>query len=320
MGRQLSANPPRGSFGGAVIAGAHDGDPSRLLATEPVLGMVRDSTYFYATLRDESGTLYPVMRRRSDPAAWPTRLWLRAASSTAGLDRFELPQRSAAAASVIATAGGDGVRFTAEAHNGDEPLACLVTATDLTWEEGSILHLGGRDISPGLQWHLPDVDGSMLYTSRLFVVKGHVAGTPVRGIAGVDDVHLSPGRRNYVDDPITRHHLSTAWCTWATCYDDGTAESGHVAFGPGRFGFAIRSTSEGDIAIGRRIDGDVTHADGLPAHATFDIDDTPWDFTIDPFGRCAPAGGPVLQAEGLFQRRGETRHATTWSASLEVPA
>lgn len=305
-----------------MIAGAHDGDPAFLLTNEPVLGLLRDSTYFYATLRDESGTLYSVMRRHTQPVAWPSRLWLRASSSTTGLSRLDLPQRSAAAAGVsaVAIASGDGVCFAAEALGDDQPLACVVTATNLTWDEGAILHLSGTDISPGLQWHLPDADGSMLYVSRLFVVDGHLAGTPVRGVAGVDDVFLNAGRRNYVDDPITRHHLSTAWCTWATAYDDDIAESGHVACGPGRFGFAIRSTPSGEIQIGNHVGGDVTYFDGLPTHATFDIDGELWEFEVDQFGRCAPAGGPVLQAEGLFRRRGDTRRPTVWSASLEVPS
>lgn len=323
MGSQLNTErplPQRGSFEGAVVAGAHNGHPALLLSAEAVLGLVRDSTYIYATLRDDSGSLYSAMRRRTDQAAWPTQLWLRASSSAAGLERLDLPQRSAAAADVTATAVDDGACFAAEARGQHESLTCLVTPTELMWDEGVILHLAGTDISPGLQWHLPDSDGSMLYTSRLFLVGGHVAGTPMRGIAGVDDVFLNAGRRNYVDDPITQGHLSTAWCTWANHYEDGSAESGHVAFGPSRFGFAIRSTSSGEIAIGHQVAGDVTFANGLPTHAIFNIDGEQWEFGVDTFGRCAPTGGPVLQAEGSFQRRGDTRRPAVWSASLEVPS
>ena len=315
-----SSQPRRGGFGGAVIAGAHDGNPLRLLSDEAIFGLTRDSTYLFGMLRDADGRLWSVMRRRASAPSWPNRLWVRSSFGPAGLDRHDLPQRSATAARVMAAADRGSARFYADAADEDEPMTCTVGPDRVEWAEGSILQLSGSDVSQGLQWYLPDVDGSMLYASRLFAVDGHLLATPVRGIVGLEDVFLDPGRSNYVDDPITRHRLSTAWCSWATCYDDGTAESGHVAFGPGRFGFGMRSSADGALDIGAKVQGEVTLEDVAPVHATFEIDGQQWEFVVDPYGRCAPLGGPVRQAEGLFQRVGESRRPIVWSASLEVPA
>jgi hypothetical protein len=324
------ASPTRGSFGGAVIAGVHDGDPHRLLSCEPIFGLVRDSTYLFANLRDAEGQMYSVMRRHRGAPVSPNRLWVRSSLGGNGLDRHDLPDRSALARRIVGVADGASARLTANRGNGDgdgdrdnhgeQPMDCCVTPHGIAWSEGAILQLDGTDVSPAWQWYLPDAAGSMLYASRLFVVEGRFGDTPVRGIAGVEDVFLDVGRQNYVDDPITDRHRSTAWCTWATVFDDGSAESGHVAFGPDRFGFAMRSCADGTIDIGTSVDGSVTMSDeGLPVSATFMIDGVSWAFDVDRHGRCAPLGGPVLQAEGLFTRVGETRRPIVWSASLEVP-
>ncbi len=313
-------HPRRGGFGGAVVGGAHDGDPHQLTSAAPAFGLTRESTYLYGTLRDADENLYTVMRRRSQSGAWPTRLWTRSSLGANGLDRHDLSFRSACTTSVAVVADRDSTRFEADAHGGDQPMECMLGPERVDWSEGAILHVAGNDVSPGLQWYLPDPDGSMLYVSRLFIVDGHFDNVAVRGVVGIDDVFLDTGRRNYVDDPITAHHRSQAWCTWATLYDDGSAESGHVAFGPDRFGFGIRSASNGAVDIATNVSGTVTMNAGLPEHASFRIDDQEWEFVVDQHGRCAPTGGPVLQAEGWLRRSGETRRPTVWSASLEVPA
>ncbi len=313
-------HPRRGGFGGAVIGGAHDGDPHQLISAAPAFGLTRESTYLYGTLRDADENLYSVMRRRSHPGAWPTRLWTRSSLGANGLDRHDLALRSASTSKMAAIADGDSTRFVAAAVDGDQPMECTLGPERVDWSEGAILHVAGNDVSHGLQWYLPDPDGSMLYVSRLFIVDGHFDNVAVRGIVGIDDVFLEPGRRNYIDDPITAHHRSQAWCTWATLYDDGSSESGHVAFGPDRFGFGIRSASNGAVDIASNVSGTVTMHDGLPEHASFRIDGQDWEFVVDQHGRCAPTGGPVLQAEGWLRRGGETRRPTVWSASLEVPA
>ncbi|MDO8389525.1 MAG: hypothetical protein Q7V57_03475 [Actinomycetota bacterium] len=312
--------PRLGGFDGAVVGGAHDHDPSALLSGAPVLGLRRESTYLFASLRDADGRMYSAMRRQSDPAGWPNRLLTRSSLATGAIDRHDLPVRTAASAAISSTLRADEAVFSAPSSEGSEPFECTVTNTALRWSEGAALHLAGHDVSQGLQWYLPDAAGSMLYVSRLFHVEGTFHGTPVEGIAGVDQVFLEPGRANYVDDPLTARHLSLAWTTWANVYDDGTSESGHAAFGPGRFGFAVRSTNAGDVHVAQHVSGSLSLVGGSPDHATFEIDGAEWEYIVDDLGHCPPLGGPVLQSEGCLRRVGDTRTPLAWSASLEVPA
>jgi len=314
-------NAPRlGGFGGAAVGGAHDHSVAALLDDRPVLGLRRESTYLFANLRDSSGQVYSAMRRRSDPPGWPNRLLTRSSVATGVIDRHDLPVRTAASAAISATLDDGAAVFSVPSTADAESFECRVSGDDLHWSEGAALSVGGSDVSQGLQWYLPDTAGSMLYVSRLFRVEGTFHDTPVRGIAGVDQVFLGPGRVNYVDDPLTERHLSLAWSTWANVYDDGTSESGHVAFGPGRFGFAVRSTSAGEVHVAQHVSGSLSLVGGSPDHATFEIDGAVWEYIVDERGHCAPLGGPVLQSEGCLRRVGDTRTPVAWSASLEVPA
>lgn len=307
-------------FSGTVVAGAHDGELAALLSSAPVSGLQRESTYFHALLRDADGNLYSTMRRLCAPGGWPNRLFTRSSVATGHIDRHDLPVRTAASAAIDATLRDGAAVFAGPPADDCEPFAATVSATSLRWAEGAALDLAGDDISQGLQWHLQDAAGSELYVSRLFEVRGRFHDTPVHGIAGVDQVFLEPGRHNYVDDPITAGHLSLAWCTWANRYDDGSAESGHVAFGPGTFAFAVRSGSDGRVHAGTRINGAVELDGGSPDRARFEIDDEVWEYTADTNGRCVPLGGPVVQSEGCLRRVGDSRTPIVWSASMEVPA
>ena len=161
----------------------------------------------------------------------------------------------------------------------------------------------------------------MWYRSRIFRATGAVDGVPVDGFVGCDEVHLAPGRQNYVDDPLTATHLSEAWCTWATAYDDGSVEAGHVAFGRDGFAFGLRST-DGVATVTTNVSGTVTHdAHGCPARIAFDVDGDRWEFVADARGFAAePLPGPVRQAEGWCHRVGETRRPVVWCATPEVPA
>jgi hypothetical protein len=312
--------PALGQFDGTVLGGAHDHSAAALVSTDPVFGLHRESTYFHATLRDADGQLYSAMRRLADPPGWPARLLTRSSLATGLVDRHDLPVRTAASAAVSAELHGHTVVYSAPAGDSAVVFECKVGRDSLRWSEGAALTLSGHDVSQGLQWYLPDSAGSMLYVSRLFDVHGTFHGAPVQGIAGVDQVFLEPGRQNYVDDPLTERHLSMAWCTWANRYDDGTSESGHVAFGPGRFGFAVRSTSTGEVQVAAAVSGSLEVVGGSPDHARFEIDGGVWEYRVDDRGRCTPFGGPVLQSEGCLRRVGDTRTPVAWSASLEVPA
>jgi hypothetical protein len=242
------------------------------------------------------------MRRFSLPGSWPAGLLLQSNVGRDGIARHATDSESA--------------------RSDDSSLALHVDLTEgsLRWLEADLLDVSGDEVSPSLQWHLPGEDG-ILYASRIFRVSGWVVGQEVDGFVGVDEVSLGTGRRNYVDDPITAGHLSHAWCTWATAYDDGSVEAGHVAFGRDGFWFGMRA-ADGVTHVAESVTGVVERDDrGVPKRIEFEIDGEPWEFFADPRGHpIEPLPGPVRQAEGWFRRVGETRTPVVWCATPEVPA
>jgi hypothetical protein len=283
-------------------------------------GLMLASTYLWGVFRTDGDTpdTFTAMRRLSDGPTWPARLLLHSNVCAAGIQRHDTPMTAARSIDVV--------DWGAPAVAGAEPFELVlpegVNAT-ARWFEGALLDVSGHEVVPGLQWWLPaeaDHEG-MHYRSRIFRVNGLVAGREVAGFIGCDEVRLAPGRENYVDDPITAAHLSHAWCTWATEYDDGSIEAGHVAFGRDGFHFAVRAANGAAHSAGV-VTGDVeVDAVGGLDRIHMDIDGEAWVFDADTRGRpLQPLPGPVRQAEGWFRRVAEHRAAQVWFATPEVPA
>jgi hypothetical protein len=300
-----------------IVAGPYDGVLTDVLAGQTIAGLVRESTYLWTVLRSRGDhpDIYSAMRRFSGERAWPPRLLLQSNRYSPGIQRHDTA--SASARSI------DVVDWSIERGGGAEPFELSIALGSIRWSEGAILDLAGGEVEPGLQWWLPasPEHESMRYASRIFKVTGLCDGVDVDGFVGCDEVHLAPGRQNYIDDPITATHLSGAWCTWAAAYDDGTVEAGHVAFGRDGFGFALRADGS-SARTTTRVSGVAECNDlGCPIRVTFDIDGAPWEFTADRRGcPVEPLPGPVRQAEGWFRRVGETRRPVVWCATPEVPA
>jgi len=311
-----------------IVAGSYDGTLEPVLQGHAVEGLVEESTYLWGLFRTRSARpdVFQVMRRMAHGAAWPARLLLNSNVGTNGMVRHRIDRTAARSTDIIRRSIPSGVELSAPGAE-SEPLRFAIEDARAHWSEGGILQIEGEEVRPGLQWCLlPSPGGNgMRYTSRIFLVQGQIDDVEVDGFIGMDAVHLQPGHHNYVDDPITAGHLSSAWCTWATAYDDGTVEAGHAAFGPNGFGFALRADAD-TAYVGETVSGTSTaNAEGFPTHITFDIHDgsavDKWEFHADPTALpLEPLPGPVRQAEGVFRRVGETRQPVVWCATPEVPA
>lgn len=304
-----------------IVAPYEPGEPALAAGA----GLVIDSTYVWGLFRSagERPDIWSALRRLSAGATWPSRLLVQTNAGADGIAQHRRERQAARSVDAVASGAAAAPRWRADETEGAEPFELAIDDAGIHWGEGGLLQLIGAEVTPGLQWCLPKGEGGegMWYRSRIFRVSGTLDGVAVEGFVGCDEVHLAPGRRNYVDDPLTATHLSDAWCTWATAYDDGSVEAGHVAFGRDGFGFGLRST-DGVAAATTRVAGSVMR-DGLgfPAHIAFVIDGEAWEFSADPRGLAAqPLPGPVRQAEGWFRRVGETRRPVVWCATPEVPA
>jgi hypothetical protein len=283
-----------------------------------------ESTYLWGVFRSggDRPDILSAMRRLTAGPTWPPRLLLQSNCEAPGIRRHRTEQTSARSVDVIGADTAGAMQRHAAQGSDTESFDLAIHANSVRWSEGAILDVAGSEVTPGLEWTLPaaaDHDG-MHYTSRMFRVAGHVAGHRVKGFVGCDEVYLAQGRQNYIDDPLTAAHLSQAWCAWATEYDDGTVESGNLAFGRSGFGFGVRA--DGSVVhVATTVSGSVERNDlGCPQHISFDVDGEPWEFVADQRGcPIEPLPGPVRQAEGWFRRVGETRRPVVWCASPEVP-
>jgi hypothetical protein len=315
---------------GRVIGAEFDGALAASLFDVAIEALELESTYVWGLFRTdgEEQHIVQVMRRVSPIEAWPPKLLLQSNIGASGMRRHRTALTSSRSRDVETTATETGLELAARSDDGAQPLQLTVDSHNMRWSEGQILDVTGREVTPGLQWCIvaggdAGIDGhdpGMRYASRIFQVGGVFEGMPIAGFVGLDEVHLGRGRRNYVDDPITAQHLSQAWCTWATAYDDGTVEAGHAAFGEGGFGFGLLA-SGGSAHVASAVSGSVTADDaGRPIHIGFDIDGEHWEFVADERGLPVdPLPGPVRQAEGWFRRVGEQRRPIVWCATPEIP-
>lgn len=308
-----------------VLVGTYDGALTPEVSGVEVVGLERESTYLWGLFRSrgEHPDIYSTLRRLSPTRAWPARLLVQSNREATGIRKIEMRSAAARSAEVASTMDGADQRHVVAGIDDAESFEFALVDDTVRWTEGDILSLDGREVGPGLQWSLPvDVGGDGIrYASRIFRVSGTIEGVAIDGFVGCDQVHLAPGRQNYVDDPLTASHLSNAWCTWACEYDDGSIEAGHTAFGRDGFGFGLRSTNSRSVTT-TEVAGDVTGVErGCPTQITVQVDGESWEFVADERGLpLEPLPGPVRQAEGWFGRVGETRRPVVWCATPEVPA
>jgi hypothetical protein len=296
---------------------------SPTLAGVAIDGLELESTYVWGLFRTRGDEphIVQVVRRLSKASSWPPRLLLQSNFGATGMRRHYIELMSARSRDIEPATSDAGMRLVAAPLDGAQPFELTVNGS-LRWSEGQLLDVHGSQIDPGLQWCLvPGSDGDgMRFASRMFRVEGVFEETDVDGFVGVDQVHLAPGRENYVDDPMTASKLCQLTCKWATAYDDGSLECGYLWFGSDGVGCALRAT-DGDLQFADAVAGEVvSERDGFPVHVRCEIDGEAWQFVADDRGvPIEPLPGPVRQVEGWFRRVGETRQPVVWCATPEVP-
>jgi hypothetical protein len=322
--------PDRGSFGGKAIVGPHQPGAAAMLSKEPIMGLGRESSFFYGALRDGDGTLYEVVRGLPERANTLSSLFVQ---DNAGKDTLHVVPAvmQAAAPSTgfeAAMVDGKGVWKSAAGAPG-KPFEITMSADGaaVTWKEEGLLDLTGTLLGPGMQWYIADREGCELYVSQIYLMKGSYMGRPVRGIMPFDQAYLPEGQTQYSGkDPLFRpqvHHR--CWYTWATVYKDGSYDAAHFVLGTDRLGFAIHTNERQQMMLETEVSGEVSiGAEGTwPAHISLQAGHTRWEYLPDPHGRMPDLLGGVIQSttpqnEGRWRRVGDTREPEAWFAWGEV--
>ncbi len=321
----------RGDFGGAALAGRRGVDPAEFVDDREILGLRREGTYAWGTLRDDRGQPLSVMRR-IPPAGVETgaagaqslgsRLIVMDSQDADGL-AVRREAKNAASSDEVTRAFVSGSAVFSASGAGRAAMRLETDGVTLRWTEDGVLDLAGRQVCSGLQWYLPGSLAALYYPTQTWLVEGTVLGRPVRGFIFLEEAYMLPGGRLYVEkDPL--HDVGyLTWYSWATQWEDGSIEIGHFLYGQQRFHVGliadhrggVRAASAMDLEISRGADG-YWH-DGI----SMSMDGEQWELVPAANGHMQLGRIPNPQQEGLMRRVGESRSPEVWMAWGEtVPA
>ncbi|SNQ47296.1 conserved hypothetical protein [Frankia canadensis] len=320
-------------FAGRALAGKRSFTPADLVDERTPFGLSREGTYLWGTLRSDDGELCSVMRRippapaaegadggASDAGqalALGDRLMVLAAFDGGDALRLRREAKVAARSRDITRELRDGTAVLAAAASDQAAMRAEIGDTSFTYVEDGVLDLRGELACSPLHWYLPGRTASLYYPTQTYLVSGTALGRPVRGFLFVEEAYMLPGGVLYVrKDPLHDVNYLT-WHSWATRWEDGRTEIGHVLFGAGDFHVGLVADDAGNVRSALTMDVGVTRAadgywhDGIAVV----MDGTAWELVPDPAGRMVDLGPiPNPQQESLMRRAGEVRQPDVWMA------
>ena len=204
---------------------------------------------------------------------------------------------------------------TVDVHVGDE----------FVWEDSGQMSLRGRRIGPGVQTYVPSRRGrqgtGVCHTGTFYEGEGTVLGEPVSGIMIIEHVFTEPGE--VLSDSSIRRRFAGGWNGFATVFQDGSHQHGHITYGAGPFRFA--NIMDGDRHIACAIDSIETETgpDGLGKRVEYRLANGEiWEFIttttlMDMLKQARALGSDAQLHKGYVQRVGETRKRRTWYSIQE---
>jgi hypothetical protein len=330
MNQPLSFGLPRkGDFQHHMVCGPFEPRLDDLLDLRGYHGVVPDGFYPWGTMRDAAGNAYSIVRRvpyglpiavtekGDERKAVGRRLMF---STNKGHDAMVLNVDVLRAAGVsdgaVVERVGDAVEMRPAADPRGKNWKLRVTEKSFHWEEQDVCSIDGEIIWPGLQWYLIARDESTFYASLMFHAKGQIMGEPVEGFIFLEQAYMAEGGMLYAHrDTLVAKGVETTWNTFATRYDDGSIEAGHVILGNDRSGFFMVTDGKNVLKRTSNATGEVLRATDGPWHAgiRIDADGEAWEIVTEPRLRLvSTAKMPNPQQEGRMQRVGETRKAVAW--------
>lgn len=304
-----------GAFGYQLVGGFVDYEPG--VYFEPLLGIPPSMQYVYGSFRSASGSYFwPIRGLYADRTRH-----LHIAESKSGGDFEYAPEGEAAYDGPVAKSGGahagarspDGSSYVLEAEG-----------SGLRWSEGDVVDVEGRAVGTASQFHAPDADCPLIYTSQLFrTTSARIKGEEVEGLFFFDALHLPEGA-DWITSPYYAA-LQAAWVAFATELDDGTIHAGHLVHGLDGFNILLTQSTDGSERVSRHFDVAVA-LDGDPAfpaevrYTTRDRDDV-WVWSALETGRM-PVREDLVPGhrwrQGVVRLEGDTRDVVRSEALMET--
>lgn len=279
-------------------------------------GLPLQGIWAYGALRDEAGNLYGLYRKLVGPLT--SGLGLMAVRD--GQLRVDPASIRAARGTITRQIDPDAHHYDGQPMPGEEPFALRVDDTTMQWSEGNIMSLEAALGGPGFQVYMPGRTESAFYASQLYRAEGTILGKPVRGFTLFDQSYMPSG----IDwrESVIFSDLEHVWGSFATEYEDGSLEWGHLAFGRSNFAFAVVANDREPLLVTTDVTGGVdVETDDWAARILFHAGDQEWEWIADPDGRLGDFSASrrgYLAQTGWTRRVGETRTPRRWFAWQET--
>ena len=202
-----------------------------------------------------------------------------------------------------------------------------IFGTRLLWSDSGRAHLEGRLLGPGTQAHIPSRDGEeaggLCHTAIFYEAEGQLFGEDVSGIVILEQA-FSP-RGQVLSDSAVRRRFVGGWNGFASVFEDGTSQYGHLTYGRGPFHYA--NIVDGDRHIACAVTSVVaeTNSDGLGSRLTHQLaNGERWEFVAEVNGAmrdmialATRLGSTAQLHKGHVSHVGERRRRRNWYSIQE---
>jgi len=300
-----------GDFNNKVVFGFFDPKIEDSFPTTRKFGMVIDALVPNATLQDETGALWNVVRYHDHRST----LGMLLRTNADGAKFYEqIPDAARAYAGPLVNRLEGGAHFTetpgaldARPQPGTpkQPFRYHRTLEGMEWSEGDLLHLTGVKAAPGICWYSPNAQGGWMFTSYLTRVKGTIMGRKCEGFSEYATIWAAPG----VNWSQTYTERGSVWLIVCNEYEDGTRDLCHLGFNRDDCQFAFIGNEHGPIKVTRDIKVQIVLDQGrYPKTLFYEIDGEKWRWDGAEHGHLGhPDIGIERGREGICTRVGEKR-------------
>jgi len=300
-----------GDFNNKNVFGYFEHTIEASYPTNQMFGMRIDALCPNATLQDEEGNLWNIVRYHDHQSS----IGLLLRTNADGAKLYD-PHPDAARA----YAGPLTNRREADAHiaesiplvpgrtagiPGRQPFYYRRQVDQMEWREGELLSLTGVSVSPGISWYSPNSEGGWMFTSYISRVEGTIMGRKCQGFSEYATLWTAPG----VSWSRTYQERGMVWLILCNEYEDGTRDLCHIGYNRGDCQFAFMGTEKGPRMVTRDVKLQIELDEGrYPKTLHYEIGGEKWRWDGAAHGHMGhPTAGIERGREGIMCRVGETR-------------
>lgn len=322
--------PRKGSFATMPLFGPFDPVVADSGFQTGYFGLQLDGTWPYGGVRTESGKQYALLRKVTMETT--NYLVILGSDGTA----MRLDPRSGTdvmRGGFVKRSARDGYNLIEGSEGAGRPgFDVKLGYDDFSWTEKGVLSFSGKRFAPGSHIYVPwreeepnGTPGGCYYTSVCYLAEGEIFGERAKGFFIVDQDYLVPGLEWNDDRNLIWSQLQLAWVVFATEWDDGTIEWGHISAGFDKFKFGSVYSNKSPVVVETRnvsLSTDWGGPDGYAKRLKYDFDggEQKWEFVTAADGKFSDLHYPQNWhgACGIVRRVGERRKPVRWFAWQET--